>query len=240
MSDTLTFFKVSQPGRAVRWFVKNNSIPVELNTIEFGDAAKPEYAEKTPYQAVPILELHSGGVLTESCAIINYLATKYEKRTEYPEDALLLARVHEAQFHNNDSLARLFSAKVFRHLMPIFFGAPLTPAAVQAVIEKEFDGISWHFKLLDGILQRQKWIAGASFTVADYNVICELNQWPLMESAGFIPEVLKLAHFPGVSRYLQDAKQIPSHDEFAAETGFAIGLLKAKAEANAAAPPPAA
>lgn len=236
MTDTLTYFKVSQPGRGVRWFVKNNSIPVTENVIAFGENTKPEFIAKSPFQAVPILELSGGGVLTESSAIVTYLALKHGKRAELPEDPLLMARVLEAQLRNNGGFARNVSYVIFRPVFPIMFGAPLTFAAVQASIAKALDSdAGWELKLLDTILQQQKWIAGDSFTVADYNVICDLNQWPLLEEGGFLPDSAKLVNYPGISRYLSDAKQVPNHDDFTPEVAFVVRMMVEKAKANSAA-----
>jgi glutathione S-transferase len=236
MTDTLTYFKVSQPGRGVRWFVKNNSIPITENVIQFGDNTKPEFIAKSPFQAVPILELNGGGVLTESSAIVNYLAAKYGKRAELPEEPLQLARVQEAQLRNNGGFARNVSYALFRPVFPLMFGAPLTFAAVQENIAKALDSdAGWELKQLDTILQQQKWIAGETFTVADYNVMCDLNQWPLLEAAGFLPDSAKLINFPGISRYLSDAKQVPNHDDFTPEVDFVVKMLAEKAKANSTA-----
>ena len=219
----------------MRWFIKNNNIgSVVDNVIQVPEVHTAEFAKKTPYQAVPILELHGGGVLTESAAILNYLAAKNGQRAEYPEDPLLAARVHEAQLHH-DHLARMFTVTAFRKWLPLAFGAPLTASAVNEEIAKAFEQVRWNFQLLDTILGQHKWIAGDIFTVADYNVICELNQWPILEEAGLLPDTLKLADFANLQRYVNDAKQVPNHDEFVAETVGFVQFLKSKAAANAAA-----
>jgi glutathione S-transferase len=217
----------------VRWFAKNNGIPLVLNPIPFGDNAKPEFVAKSPYQAVPILELQDGGgVLTESCAIINYLALSHGKRAEYPEDPLQLARVHEAQFHNNDSLGRQFTAAVLRPQVPLYLSGTGTRTALQDTVTSNMASFLWEFSLLNDLFIRQKWIAGQTFSVADYNLICELNQWPVMESAGFLPESLSLAKYPGIARYLEDAKLVPNHDEFVADFVGFINTIKTTVDKN--------
>lgn len=223
----LLFHPVSQPSRAVTWFLKNNNITdVSLEVVDLlkGAHLSPEFYEKSIYQSVPILELDDGSYLTESAAIINFLASHYNKRAEYPVDPLQAARVHEAQLHH-DSIGRLVTTHVFRPCTAPLMNPAVTGDQIRAVIASKADEVAYAFSLLNTILGKTKYIAGNNFTVADYLVICELNQLPFCTK--FLPEKLQISNFPNVERYLQDAKEVPHHDEFLATLAAVMSKLNA-------------
>ena len=86
---------VSMTSRPVRLFIAENNIPCEEQVVDLmtGEHMKPPYSTLNPNMLVPMLEdgdLH----LTESSAILKYLADKTESPT-YPRDLKKRAKMNE-------------------------------------------------------------------------------------------------------------------------------------------------
>jgi len=222
----LIHFPVSQPVRAVRWFIRRHGIEgiteTELTLKQFSKGV-----EESPYGAVPALVLDDASVLTESAAILAYISAQYKKgEEEFPKDPLGQARVMEALLHHNE-LSRLITLDVIRPL----FGRMLNPAGttyeqLTAKFEEKREHLTWALKLVDTLLSKQKWIAGNTMTIADYLVICELNQVPFLESV--LPEYLHFCNYPNIAAYLESAKTLSGYEfSVAPWTTVVPGLLKA-------------
>ena len=67
---------------------------VALNTLQ-GETKTPEFLQKNPAGQIPLLELDDGRLLSESNAILNYLA---QGSPLLPNDAFLRAKVLQWQF----------------------------------------------------------------------------------------------------------------------------------------------
>ncbi|GCB76170.1 hypothetical protein scyTo_0018307 [Scyliorhinus torazame] len=105
---------LSQPSRAVLIFLRRTGIPHVEKPVALrkGEQRSPEFTKLNPMQKVPVIE-DNGFVLTESVAILKYLATKYNvPQYWYPEDTMQRAKVDEymAWQHAN---VRYHAAKVF-------------------------------------------------------------------------------------------------------------------------------
>ncbi|GBM65171.1 Glutathione S-transferase theta-1 [Araneus ventricosus] len=115
MSLRVYYDLMSQPCRALLIFLKRNNIPFESKVIALrkGEHMTPEFAKLNPFRKVPVLE-HNGFVLTESVAMIRYLAKEFPIQDNwYPKDSKAQARVDEylEWQHLN---TRLFGSMVFR------------------------------------------------------------------------------------------------------------------------------
>merc|ERR1711971_62441 len=89
---------MSQPCRALYIFLKLNKIPYEPKEVALrkGEHRQEEYSKLNPFQRVPVID-DDGFVLTESCAILKYLAAKHNVAEHwYPKQNLQAqARVDE-------------------------------------------------------------------------------------------------------------------------------------------------
>lgn len=177
---------LSQPSRAVLIFLKDNKIPhtVENIAIRKGQQKTPEFTKLNPMQKVPVLE-DNGFVLTESDAILKYLATTYNVPDHwYPKLPEKRARVDEytAWHHVN---TRLHAATVFwlEFLLPIMTGQPTNPAKLEKALS-DLDGTL--DKLENMFLKRQAFLCGDDISLADLLAVCEL-----MQSLGSGRDVLK-------------------------------------------------
>jgi len=78
MSDNLVFYTHPMSrGRIVRWMLEEVGAPYDTQVIEYGAAMKsPEYLAINPMGKVPALR-HDDTIVTESAAIIAYLADAF-------------------------------------------------------------------------------------------------------------------------------------------------------------------
>ncbi|KAI4881817.1 hypothetical protein NFI96_031874 [Prochilodus magdalenae] len=194
---------LSQPCRALLIFLKFNKIPhtvrtvalrrgevyqphirrrfavlrqleVKVELVSAGEQRSAEFTRLNPMQKVPVIE-HNGFILTESDAILKYLATVYNvPEYWYPRDPLRRARVDEytAWHHMN---TRLHTAKVFimEVLMPKMMGRPADPLKLEKALEELEQTLE---KLEEMFLKRQAFLCGDDISIADLLAICELMQ----------------------------------------------------------------
>src|SRR4030081_868586 len=76
----------STTSRTVALFVADNNLPVEFQVVDLftGEHAREPYASINPNKMIPVLD-DDGFVLSESSAILKYLAEKFNSPA-YPKD----------------------------------------------------------------------------------------------------------------------------------------------------------
>ncbi|MBN3304261.1 glutathione S-transferase theta-2 [Amia ocellicauda] len=167
---------LSQPCRAVSIFLKHTQIPhtVRYVAIRKGENRTPEFSQLNPMQKVPVM-VDNGFVLTESDAILKYLANSYDVAEHwYPRDPERRARVDEyTTWHQTNT--RPHAAKVFilEVLMPRMTGQAADPLKLQRALT-DLDGTLE--KLESMFLKRQPFLCGDDITLADLLAVCELMQ----------------------------------------------------------------
>ncbi|XP_041718246.2 glutathione S-transferase theta-1 [Coregonus clupeaformis] len=167
---------LSQPCRAIHIFLNCNKIPHKVKTVALrkGENRTPEYTKLNPMQKVPVM-VDNDFVLTESDAILKYLATKYDVPGNwYPRHPERRARVDEytAWHHTN---TRPHAAKVFlmEVLLPQMTGQPTDPLKVERALADLSDILE---KLENMFLKRQPFLCGDDISLADLLAVCELMQ----------------------------------------------------------------
>ncbi|KAK6476405.1 glutathione S-transferase theta-1-like [Huso huso] len=167
---------LSQPCRAVHIFLKQNKIPYTLKPVAIrkGDQRSPEFTKLNPMQKVPVI-VDNGFVLTESDAILKYLATKYKVQQHwYPREPERRARVDEytAWHHTN---TRPHAAKVF--ILEVVIPR-MTGQATEAVkVERAVTELNGTLDKLESMfLKSQPFLCGDDISLADLLAICELMQ----------------------------------------------------------------
>ncbi|XP_067910808.1 glutathione S-transferase theta-2 [Heterodontus francisci] len=172
----LYFDVLSQPSRAVLIFLKRTGIPHVERPVALrkGEQRTPEFTKLNPMQKVPVI-VDNGFVLTESVAILKYLATKYDvPQFWYPEDPMQRAKVDEymAWQHIN---ARYHAAKVFQLeiLIPRMTGQPVDEIRLTKALT-ELNGTLDRLESM--FLKDQPFLCGEEITLADLLAICELMQ----------------------------------------------------------------
>ncbi|KAI2664976.1 Glutathione S-transferase theta-1 [Labeo rohita] len=152
---------LSQPCRALLIFLKHNKIPhsVELIALRKGQHKTPEFTKLNPMQKVPVLD-DNGFVLTESDAILKYLATTYNVPDHwYPKLPEKRARVDEyAAWH---------------HVIFPMMGQLKNDAKFEKAL-RDLDGT---LDMLENMfLKRQAFLCGDDISLADLLAVCEIMQ----------------------------------------------------------------
>uniref|UniRef100_A0A452F079 glutathione transferase n=1 Tax=Capra hircus TaxID=9925 RepID=A0A452F079_CAPHI len=128
---------LSQPCRAVYIFAKKNRIPFELRTVDLreGQHLSDAFAQVNPLQKVPVLK-DGDFVLTESVAILLYLARKYKVPDHwYPQDPQACARVDEYLAWQHTALRRnCLRALWHKVMLPVFLGELVSPETLAATL----------------------------------------------------------------------------------------------------------
>lgn len=167
---------LSQPCRAVHILLGCTDIPHTVRTVALrrGQNRTPDFTRINPMQRVPVL-VGEGLVLTESDAILKYLATRYDVPEHwYPRQPVRRAKVDEytAWHHTN---TRLHAARVFilEVLLPAQTGSPVDEERLNRALSQLEDTLD---KLESMFLRRQPFLCGDDITVADLLAVCELMQ----------------------------------------------------------------
>ncbi|XP_059399578.1 glutathione S-transferase theta-1-like [Carassius carassius] len=170
---------VSQACRAILIFLKDNKIPhtVENIAIRKGEQKTPEFTKLNPMQKLPVL-VDNGFVLTESDAILKYLATAYNVPDHwYPKLPEKRARVDEYTAWNHAN-TRTHISSVFLHevgfdvLLPRM-GQQTNPEKLEKALA-DLDGTL--DKLENMFLKNQAFLCGDDISLADLLAVCELMQ----------------------------------------------------------------
>ncbi|PSN56364.1 hypothetical protein C0J52_03755 [Blattella germanica] len=184
----------SPPTLAVRLALKALNIEHSLVNIDFaaGEHLTDDYAKKNPQREVPCID-DNGFLLSESIAILQYLADKYGTNDSlYPKDAQLRALVNHRLAFTLSTYYRYISEYV---MAPIFyaFAYERTPLG----LKKVNTGLS----IFNTLLERQgtKYAASDKLTIADFALV---SATMCLEAIGFGLE----AH-PLVAKWYSDFKK---------------------------------
>lgn len=166
--------RAPNPRRVLMFLAEKNItglelIPIDLNALEHKSA---DYRAKSPLARVPALELDDGRVLTETRAICTYL------EGEVPEPNLMGRNSEERAFvemadRRVEWSLMLPLANAIRHTHPglAVLEQPQFPDFGQSQLGKAREVAAW----LDAELQRQPWVAGDRFSIADITAFCALE-----------------------------------------------------------------
>lgn len=167
--------------RRVMMFVAEKQIPgIELVNVDINNLAHrtEAYRAINPLTTVPTLELDDGRFLSESRAICTWLEGLY------PEPNLMGNNADERAFiEMADRRAEWYllvpMAQVIRHTHPglAFLEQPQFADYGHAQKAKALD----YAARFDDLLQKQPWMAGERFTIADITAFCALEFARLMK-----------------------------------------------------------
>ncbi|XP_019619592.1 PREDICTED: glutathione S-transferase theta-1-like isoform X2 [Branchiostoma belcheri] len=174
----LTFYYdiMSQPSRAIFQFLKANNIVYKDHPVAIrkGEHKSEWFLKINPMGKLPAIN-DNGFILTESVAILKYLAVRYVVPDHwYPSDLRLRARVDEymAWQHMN---TRFNAAGLFwkEFMVPQMTGQPLD----KATLDKAESELNATLDMLQKMfLKDQPFLCGDNITIADLLAINELMQ----------------------------------------------------------------
>ena len=112
MTAKLYILEVSNTSRPIRALIAENKLPIEEVALDFykGEHASEPYISLNPNALVPTLD-DDGFILTESSAIMKYLADKFDLPS-YPKDLKARAKVNELMDWFNTGFYRDYAYNV--------------------------------------------------------------------------------------------------------------------------------
>ncbi|XP_051525708.1 glutathione S-transferase theta-1a [Myxocyprinus asiaticus] len=166
----------SQPCRAVFLFAKITEIPFEYKAVDLsaGEHFGEEFGKVSIIRKVPVLK-DGEFILTESIAILQYLAAKHCTPDHwYPADLQKRARVDEYLSWQHTNI-RANGSKVFwfRGVLPVVTGAPVPKEKMDSAVED----LNMALNIFeDKFLQDRLFIIGEKISLADLAAIVEMMQ----------------------------------------------------------------
>lgn len=213
----LYFHPVSTASRPVVLFCAEHNVSYEPVVVDLmtGEHMKEPFKTLNASAMVPTLE-DDGFVLTESSAILKYLADKVNAPT-YPKDLKARARVNERMDWFNANFYR----EIGYHLTyPQLFPHHKRPneAAQTATLEWGQEKTEKWLGILDkNIIGSHKYLCGDEITIADYFGA------EILACADLIGASYK--RFPNVDRWMKTMRALPSWKKVnEAADGFAASL----------------
>ncbi len=126
-----------------------------------GDTKKPEFLQKNPNGKIPLLELSDGRYLSESNAIINFLAAGSDL---LPQNAFDLAKVQQWQFFEQYSHEPYIAVARF---IAKYLGLP---SERKAEYESKQAGGYKALNVMEQQLKKSKYLTGNNLTTADISL----------------------------------------------------------------------
>lgn len=204
--------------RPVRLLIAEKGLDVDEVLVDLMTGAHHQepFVSFNPSRLVPVLE--DGDLkLTESSAILKYLADKYDM-PEYPKDLKSRAKVNEIMDWFNTNFYRDWGYNLaYPQLFP-HHQRPSAEAQIKTVEWGRDKSAFWLQVLNDYWLgDGRKWLAGNEITIADY----------LAGSIVALGEMIKvdIAKYPNVRKWLDNVKGLPNWGKVSeALDGFAASI----------------
>ena len=193
---TLYDFLPSGNGYKVRLTLRELARPFVLEPVDIlrGDSQKPWFLAKNPAGQIPVLELDDGTCLTESTAILFYVA---EGSALLPTDRLARARVLQWMCFEQQNVDNVISRARFRRLYPD--AVPTRP--------EEFDAWWRHgtraLRILDQHLSSHTYLVNDQLSIADITLFAYVH---CADEGGF-----DLKPFTALQRWLHRIAARPAH-----------------------------
>jgi len=209
---------VSNASRPVRLFLAENKIPHEEQLVDLatGEHLKDPYATLNPNKLVPLLD-DDGFKLTESSAILKYLASKYDLPS-YPKDLKLRAKVDEVMDWFNTQFYRDYGYGLAYPQMYGHHKRPTEEIQAGTIAWGQEKARAW-FKILNDywIGPKKQYLVGDQLTIADY----------FGASLATLGEVIgcEFSAYPNVERWLNNIRKLDSWKKVnEAHYGFASAV----------------
>lgn len=166
-------FTLAPSPRRVRMFLAEKGIEVPLVQVDIMKNANrtPEFYEKNPSGALPILELDDGSCLAESVAICRYFE---ELQAEPPLFGVGARERALVEMWNRRIELEIFApvGHVWSHLSEVAKGRGRRIAEFGEIQKRTaIDRIAW----LDEDLENREFIAGDRFSIADITTLCMID-----------------------------------------------------------------
>ena len=159
-----------------------------------GDTGNSEFLAKNPNGKIPLLELDDGRCLSESNAILNYLAVGSEL---LPKDSFALAKVQQWQFFEQYSHEPFIAVARF---IAKYLGLPDNR---RADYEAKQQGGHKALAVMEAQLLKTPYLTGEQLTTAD---IALYGYTHVAHEGGF-----DLTHYPAIQAWLARIASLPQY-----------------------------
>ncbi|HVM85247.1 MAG TPA: glutathione S-transferase family protein [Candidatus Binatia bacterium] len=195
---------LSTTSRCVMFFVEDAGIKVELVTVDLftGEHTKEPFANMNPSKMVPVLD-DDGFILTESSAILKYIAEKAGSPAYPAGDIRARARINESMDWINVNFYRDFG---YGLIYPQIFPNHKRPTDESQKVTLDWGkerSQGWLGILDAKILGKRKFLASDTLSIADYFGLGILTSGELVGC--------EFKAFPNVMRWLDAMKQRPGY-----------------------------
>lgn len=159
-----------------------------------GESHTPEFEAKNPNGKIPLLELDDGRVLSESNAILNYLADGSDL---LPSDSFDRAQVLQWQFFEQYSHEPYIAvARYIKRYLGL-------PDERREEFNAKQQGGHKALQVMNSQLGSSDWLAGNSFSIADISLYAYSH---VADEGGF-----DLSAYPAVQNWLARIAALPKH-----------------------------
>ena len=210
--------KASNTSRPVLFFAAESKIPLEMVVVDLftGEHVKEPFTKLNPSKQVPVLD-DDGFILTESSAILKYLAEKTNSPA-YPKDLKKRAKVNEMMDWINTGFYREWGYHlIYPQVYPHHVREPAD--ANKVTVEWGKKQSEFWLGVLDNhwLGKGNAYLCGNEITIADYF-------GSVIVSAGELVGV-KLSKFPNVKKWMDRMKALPAWNQVSdVHDGFAQSL----------------
>ena len=214
MAAKLYILEVSNTSRPIRALIAENKLPVEEVALDFykGEHASEPYTLLNPNGLVPTLD-DDGFVLTESSAIMKYLADKFNLAS-YPKGLKERAKVNELMDWFNTGFYRDYAYNVVYPQIYPHHKRPDDSTQKGTIEWGKAQTAKWLKVLNDHWLGKgNKFLTGNTMTIAD------IFGYSLLTCGIVTRDEFKA--YPNVDRWVKEVEKLPSWPKVnAALTGF--------------------
>lgn len=172
------------------------TLDLVLVDLAKGDQRQPEFLARNPNGKVPVLD-HDGFILTESHAIMQYLADETPGQTVYPQERRARADVNRWLFWSAHHFQPSISVLGYEHMVKGFRGLGAPDPAMVSYGEGL---VTTCAKVLDAHLADRTWVARDHLTLADLALAA-----PLMAT---VPAKLPVGSFVHLQRWFARVQEL--------------------------------
>jgi glutathione S-transferase len=216
---TLYGVPLSQPFRAVLWPCLIKRLPIKLKIAVPGDVPKvgtklPQFRDKFPLGTIPSLTSSCGNHISESGAILGFLADTHNWDDMYPKDLFERTKVNEYMHWHHNGTRNITNAYFVRYVRP-----ELITSEDQILLNEMKAQNS--LKTIENVFLREgNFISNISDvpTIADFMCYSEVSQVTFGNT-------FDLDSFPLIQAWMSKMTALPYHDETFASLK-ALGDLK--------------
>ncbi|WP_394173353.1 glutathione S-transferase family protein [Thalassotalea litorea] len=166
---------------------------VEVNILN-GDTQTPEFLEKNPFGKIPILETSTGDIISESNAILHYLADQHNITGK---DPLTKAKVLQWQFFEQYSHEPYIAVARFINL---YLGLP---ADRLEEYQQKQEGGNRALASMDLALTTSPYLVGDELTLADVSLYAYTH---VADQGGF-----DLNRYPAILAWINRIESLPNY-----------------------------